>query len=148
MSRKNKPRISGDSQPVPRPIQQSVALFKAEHFSGPLPPPEMLQRYNDVAPGMAERIVALAEKQSDHRRSLESQVVNGNERRANRGQWMAFILAFAGIIAGVYLTMSGKSTEGLIAILGPLAGIVGIFVYGKSSQKKELASKDRDIKHG
>jgi len=94
---------------------------------------------------MAERIVSMAEKQSDHRRTLEKKVVDGNERRTNIGQWMAFVIALFGIAAGIYLTMNNKPTEGLVAILGPLAAIVGIFFYGKISQKKQLAAKDRTI---
>ncbi len=33
-------------------------------FQGPLPPPELLEAYNKIIPNGAERIVAMAEKQS------------------------------------------------------------------------------------
>jgi uncharacterized membrane protein len=106
----------------------------------------MLAKYNEIAPGLAERIISMAEQQSNHRRALEKKVIYGNELRAHIGQFMAFFAALAGIGAGVYLTMHDKSSEGLVAILGPLVGIVGIFIYGKISQKKELAMKDRTIR--
>jgi len=50
------------------------------------------------------------------------------------------------IAAGVFLIMNNKSTEGLTSMLGPLLGIVGIFIYAKNKQKKELEEKDRAIK--
>lgn len=145
MSKKNKLPSHRNSPPEQPTAQQSVSLFRAESFSGPLPPPEMLQKYNEVSPGLADRIVSMAEKQSDHRRDLEKKVVYSNARRALVGQIMAFVIALAGIVAGVYLTMNDKSTEGMAAIFGPLIGLVGVFIYQKISQQKELAAKNRSI---
>ena len=38
--------------------------LRAEHYSGPLPPPQMLEQYNRAVPNGAERIMAMAEKQA------------------------------------------------------------------------------------
>ena len=54
-------------------------------YSGPLPRPEMLRSCNEVVPGVAERILAMAERQSAHRRQIESVVIAANvstEKRA------------------------------------------------------------------
>jgi uncharacterized membrane protein len=45
-------------------------------FSGPIPPPTLLAEYNKVVPNAAERILAMAEKQSEHRQFLEKKVIN------------------------------------------------------------------------
>lgn len=89
-------------------------------FSGPLPPPEILVRYNDALPDGADRIVKLAEAQSRHRRSMES-----------RGQLFAFTLALVAILAGVALILDGKSAEGLVPLIGAIGGLAGVFVYGE-----------------
>jgi len=130
---------------LPVTVQPSVAVFKAEHYSGPLPPPEMLLKYNSIVPGLAERIVSMVEQQQEHRHDLEKKVVYANERRAHIGQSLAFGIAILGIVAGVYLTMNDKSAEGLASIITPLATIAGIFVYGRITQRKELAAKDRVV---
>jgi len=52
----------------PSIIQQSVAAA----FQGSLPLPSHLREYNEIVPGAAERILAMAEKQSVHRRDLEA----------------------------------------------------------------------------
>jgi uncharacterized membrane protein len=49
-------------------------------FQGPLPPPDVLERYNLVVPNGAERIMAMAESQVHHRQKLESIVVSGTQR--------------------------------------------------------------------
>jgi len=45
------------------------------------------------------------------------------------------------VIGGMYLVHEGKSGEGLAAILTALASLVGVFLYSKHEQQKELAKK-------
>ena len=146
MAKKNKLRPFTNQQPGQPQSQHVVTLFRAASFSGPIPPPEMLRQYDEIQPGLAERIISMAEQQSAHRRILEKRVVSSNELRALIGQVMAFVIALFGIGSGVYLAMHDKPTEGLTAILGTLVGIVGVFVYGKMAQRKELIAKDRTLR--
>lgn len=44
-------------------------------FSGPLPPPDLLREYNQIVPGLAERIARMAEKEQDHRHYFERKLV-------------------------------------------------------------------------
>jgi len=71
----------------------------------------------------------MAENQSLHRQELEKRIVSGNLVNERLGAIFAFIIAMTGIIAGTYLVSSGKSGEGLAAILTPLAGLAGVFFY-------------------
>jgi uncharacterized membrane protein len=47
-------------------------------YQGAIPPPEMLKGFDDLVPGSAERLIALAEQESLHRRSLEMQTLQAN----------------------------------------------------------------------
>lgn len=47
------------------------------------------------------------------------------------------IIALAGIVAGVFLIINDKSTQGMSAILLPLVAIVGAFVYQKHRESKQ-----------
>lgn len=49
-------------------------------YVGPLPPPGMLIQYNEAVPGAAERILAMAERQSAHRESMETVVVTAGAK--------------------------------------------------------------------
>jgi len=42
-------------------------------YSGPIPHPNDLARYEEILPGAAERIMKMAELQAEHRRALEIQ---------------------------------------------------------------------------
>jgi uncharacterized membrane protein len=55
--------------------QQLQAFIQAQTFSGPLPPPEILTKYNEAIPNGAERIMAMAERQAAHRQNIELRVV-------------------------------------------------------------------------
>jgi uncharacterized membrane protein len=125
------------------PEQGHMLEMRAEYrsFSGPLPHPEVLARYNEVIPGGAERILAMAERQSEHRESLESKVVDANLASQKNGSLRAFILALIVILGGIYLMATGKDGWGFAAIIGSLASLVAIFAIGKVEQKKEREAK-------
>ena len=50
---------------LPEGVRVSVA--EAMSFVGPLPPPTMYREYENVHAGSAERILAMAEKEQNHR---------------------------------------------------------------------------------
>jgi len=131
--------LSNVEQRVERRVEQRVVgRLRAEfRFSGPLPPPDLLKGYNDVFPGCAERIVSMAESQSNHRQELEKAVVNGNVESERRGQWFAFSLSALVIAIGGLLIWNDKSVSGLVLIIGDLVALAGVFVYGRYQAQKE-----------
>lgn len=49
------------------PPTSLIAAQKREVFEGPLPHPDILQKYEQIIPGIAERIVQMAEREQDIR---------------------------------------------------------------------------------
>lgn len=133
-SRKYLPQEQQSQQNIVR-TEQAVA------FSGPLPPPEMLKQYNDAFDGCAERIVAMAERQSDHRQSLETTVIRGNTRNETLGLIAASFLGITAIICGYLLVDHGKDAQGFSLILGTIGTLAGIFIWGRHRQEKERKQK-------
>lgn len=112
---------------------------------GPLPPPDVLVRYNEAFPGCAERIVAQAEKQSEHRQHLERITVEGNVHSEERGSWQAFLIAFFVLAFGGFLIWRGQSVLGTIFVGLDVASLAGIFLTGKASQRRQLAERSKAI---
>ena len=60
--------------------QQEVKKVVAEviqgEFSGPIPPPSIIEGYERGLPGSADRIITMAEKQSEHRQRKEIVRIN------------------------------------------------------------------------
>lgn len=112
-----------------------------QSYSGPLPPPAALEKYDQVLPGSAERILSMAESQHRHRQNLELNVVNSNISAQRLGVILGFVIAMTTILGGIYLVATGKPASGLAAIITPLAALVGVFVYGKREQHQQLDEK-------
>lgn len=121
-------------------------MAAAFSWSAPLPPPDLLKQYNEVFPGCAERIVAMAESQSSHRQQVESKVIAGNVTSQTTGLWLGFILALIVILSGAWLVYTGHVAWGAAFAGFPLVSLVSVFVLGKRQQTKQLESHQGDIK--
>jgi uncharacterized membrane protein len=136
--RRNRNQIA---QPQSTQHAAIASVTQAVSFSGPLPHPSILAKYNEVIPDGAERIMAMAERQSTHRESLEAQVVAGNVAAQARGSHYAFILCLVALIGGFALIFTGRNVSGLVSIIGSLTALASVFVYGKIQQKNERKEK-------
>jgi uncharacterized membrane protein len=130
------------------PSTSIEARFQGEYFSGPIPPPNFLARYNEVVPNGAERIMAMAERQSAHREELEKQVVTGNLESQKQGNNRAFVLALVVILGGIYLMATGKSGWGFAAIITSLTSLVSVFAIARREQRKERVEKSTNLAQG
>lgn len=83
----------------------------------------------------------MAEAQSAHRQELEKAVVQGNIADAKRGQNYAFILGLVAIAGGIGLIAFGRPVEGLVSVIGALATLAGVFIWGRSQQRQERQQK-------
>lgn len=121
----------------------SGSLVSASYqFTGPIPSPQDLARYEAIIPGLADRLITRFEKQSDHRMAMEREVIQSDMRRANWGLGAGFIVAIASIAASGYVIATGHDTAGTILGGTTIASLVGTFVYGTRSRRQER--KDRE----
>lgn len=104
----------------------AIRLEGASSFSGPLPPPDLLAEYHQVVPGLAERIVLMAEKEGDHRRELQSRAM----RLSEGGLVSAFVIAMTVIVGGLVLISQGRSPEGMGSIIAALASLLIVYLTG------------------
>ncbi|MBI2329082.1 MAG: DUF2335 domain-containing protein [Chloroflexi bacterium] len=101
----------------------------------------MLQGYENVLPGSAERILKMAERQQEHRQSMEKIVIEGDSKRSDKGLYCGAIIAAVGLIGATVLGINGQAI--LAGVIGgaPLVGLVGIFVTGTITRRAEREQK-------
>lgn len=123
---------------------QERRVVHYQEISGPIPHPTLLSGYEDIVPGAADRIIQMAEKESEHRRTQESHVVSSDIKSRTIGQWMAFVLVGGAIVAGSYVATHGAPwAGGLIGVAG-LGGVFGsrvirdLFNRGNSSEGQKI----------
>ncbi len=111
-------------------------------FAGPIPPPSLLADYERISPGLADRIVGMAENQSQHRRDIEQKIVaaeiHDRERQSTEariGQASALIITLFALGVGAYTACAGHEVAGGILGIGGISGIVATFIAGRDRQR-------------
>lgn len=126
--------------------KQESYLVAQSLYSGPLPHPDVLEKYENVYPGSASKIFQMAEEQAQHRRNMESENLRLAARDSSRGAVFGFIIALVGIISGLIVACLNPSKSVNIisgsAISGvSLIAVVRTFVIGS---KKTKESKENE----
>jgi len=117
-------------------------VMQRSMFSGPLPPPSILEGYNGVLDGGAERIMRLTEREQEHRHYMEKTAVTGHIRLDRRGQYLGFGVAIIALLSATYLISTGNVISGTIIGTLDLVGLVGAFVYGRHIDSKKDGPSD------
>lgn len=133
--------------PAPAGISKATAvvlrqIFRAQAYSLPLPPPEVMEEYAHLVPDAAERFFRAWEAESDHRRQIELRKLN--DRR--RTQWLAFTLAVAGLLAAGYFLHQGELVTGSLVFLGEVIALAGLYL-GSRPRGSESRAADRSSKN-
>ena len=70
-------------------------------WEAPLPPPALLERYDQVVPGLARQIAEQVKIEAGHVQELENNTLKASIRDRTRRQWMAFggMMAIIGLAA-------------------------------------------------
>jgi len=135
-------RAPRDPQQAPDPAGQiTLTRTQVQLQAGPLPAPEVIAQYEAVLPGAAERIIAMAEAQAEHRMRLERSVIDTGNRRSILGLCAALVVTLACVLGGTYAIVHGHDWAGGIVCGGSLAGLAGTFVYGSQSLRAERENR-------
>lgn len=136
-----------------------VGVQQIQHYSGPLPPPEHLERYNLLDPSFAARIIAMAEKEQAQRHDLEQQesrrkndisknesiaveqkgaVLKTESINSRIGLIFAFLTVNVMFLGCVICAIYGASLMAGILGVGGLTSVASVFILGsriKNSSK-------------
>ena len=128
-------------------VKKALMIIRSEMYSGPIPPPEALARYEEIQSGAADRILKMAEKQQEHRMALETKAIGGQVDQSKRGQLFGFILVFVCIaVAVIFAVYFGMTAFAVTFLCVTMVSVVGLFVTGKMAVQKDLAQKSKDQK--
>ncbi|MDE2818588.1 MAG: DUF2335 domain-containing protein [Chloroflexota bacterium] len=120
-------------------------VLQVEHYSGIIPHPSIVGRWERIMPGSAERILSLSEKHQEHRMDVEHTMFGVFAKREQLGMWFYFIIALVMIVGGTFIILSGHSTAGLVALAAPIATLAGSFIYNHHSARQELREKRESL---
>ena len=127
-----------------REAQEAIMLIRQEAFFGPIPPPKAMAEYEALLPGSADRILSMAEKQQEHRISLEKLAVSSDLSQNKRGQMFGFIVFLIALAAGILFAFKGWVPLATTFLTGTMVSIIAIFVLGRRDANRDLADKSKD----
>lgn len=122
-------------------ITISVSQKIERIWSAPIPPPSHLAAYEEICPGAAKKILNRAEKQSDHRISIEADTIKSNNEcrvRAQHYSLITVIIVFIVVIFSMYFNYPWVA--GALG-LGDIALLASIFYQKESNIKEEIRIK-------
>ncbi|MCA2640198.1 MAG: DUF2335 domain-containing protein [Microcystis sp. M137S2] len=126
------------------PILQGQISGSIAAFYGPIPHPTILKGYEEVLPGSADRILSMTEKEGEHRRKIETELVKNDNIRSYLGQIAGFTIAIVGLGGSIYLGINDKVWASGIMSAGTLTGLVTVFVKGDKERRIQSEQDDQD----
>ena len=104
---------------------QKVEVRQVQQWSGPLPSPDALDRFNKIIPNGADRVVKMAEAEQAHRIDYERTGLTASTAEARRGQYVGGALSLAAIICAAYTSHIGAPWQVSVAFLSlPIMGMI------------------------
>lgn len=129
------PQIITPSPGPAMPGEATLLQFSAQFSASPYPLPEMLARYEQAIPGSATRLMDMVERESNHRRALESKQLEAaiEDQRAERterrrGQLLGFWMGTIAIVAGSITAVLGHPGAGGVIGTAGVVSLVSVFV--------------------
>ena len=117
--------------------EDAVRQHRVEQFSGPVPHPDLLRKYDELMPGLADRLVKMAEKSMDAEILLQEKALSVHEteiRSRDRqerqehtdyrlGVLVAVLVVILFLSVAVFSIYSGAYAVAS-AVIATLAGII------------------------
>jgi uncharacterized membrane protein len=125
------------------PDGTKTASLSAQYYSAPIPPPEMMEHYDKIVPGSADRIIRKFESQTEHRQKCESIFIWTESIKSIGGLVAGFIIAMTAIIGGIFLSIKGKTGLGGSISFAGLSLLVGAFITDKFRKNKKKPEEEK-----
>jgi len=144
-TRKKKNRRSLILQENNPPVKTPEFSFYAAYRKSPFPPPEELEKYERLYPGVAQQFFDNFVKQTNHRMELEKIVIIGDNKRADTSLRNSFIITFSLIIMAIVLFILGKDGYAVGSIITAIVPAIVSFINSSAKRKEEREAKKREM---
>lgn len=128
--------LDGNPNPQASLLQAAALQIEKNHHEGPIPSPQALSEYEEVLPGIADRIMSMAEKNAEHLRKKEQSLVDNHYQDKTSGRRYGFTLILIAFLV-TWIAIE-RNMPYLAALIGgtTVLGIATIFILGKKANTK------------
>jgi uncharacterized membrane protein len=107
----------------------------SQEFSGPVPPPGLLAQYDKIIPGAAERILKMAENNSEHLINLDKKKLDAENTQLERGRKYSFKTVIIFALLTVIALFLHEEKAAIVIAGTTILGLVSIFISGRIHSK-------------
>lgn len=105
--------------------------------SGPIPSADELEHLEQVLPGLADRVVSMAEREQSHRHGTMENLLDKEFALRGRGQWMALGALVLLLLAVVVIAWLGDTKSAAWLGAATIVAVVSVFITGRFYDSKE-----------
>ena len=126
-------------------LKQSDASIIRKKYQHMLPPIEMIEHYEELHPGTLEKLLAMTQREQNHRHSIDLMAMEKHNKATQLGR--VFSLVFIALVSITSLVLC--TVDSLAASIFAFSAFASItivsYFYSKNSLKKE-STRSRNIK--
>ena len=130
-------RRNQGAKPASEKAHRTAITVEHQSFSGPLPPPALLEHYNAIQPDFAERLLKMTEAEAAHRHRTVDRAMTLSAIETFLGQVFGLIVALAGFATTIWLGLAGQTETASIVGGTTVVGLVTVFVVGRKTAPKD-----------
>lgn|SRR5574342_62050 len=132
------------TEPEAESLGGSTTTIFGAAYSGPLPPPAWMRGYDELQPGLADRIMAMAEQQASHRQDIEKKAVAAEISHERLGMVFSFTLTLLMLAGGIVLVALKHNIGGYGTLVSSIAVLIVSLFKRRGGERKEKDEKDED----
>lgn len=103
----------------------------SKSHSGPIPSAEELEHLERVLPGLANRVVSMAETEQNARHSTTQNIISKEFALRSRGQWLAILAMCLLLVTVSFIAWLGDTQSAAWLGGATIIGVVSVFVTGR-----------------
>jgi uncharacterized membrane protein len=143
------PKITENVRPevLAQILQFGVSISKSSAYSGPIPPPDMLEGYKRLDPGFPETIVSEFVNQGSHRRKMELAKLDHAQEIEKReialrekivpdGQTLGGLIYVLSVFGAIYLAQIEAYAASTALVGGTTVAMISAFLGPKNRKEK------------
>jgi len=119
---------------VPTQLMLPGIVQQAQHWQGPYPPPEAIERYEKVLPGSFNRLIAMAEQLQTAQIEQSNQALESTQADSRRGHWLGFLVSGFAIFGALFCIALGSSWVAVALVSVPVMAVARALVEATKAQ--------------
>lgn len=127
------------------PEEKETVIATMEMYRGPIPHPNILEGYEKLHPGAAEKIINNGIGESEHRREMENKMLKQHSKEFSTKYYLAFILCIIFLLASFYLILEGHVITGSVFAGTSFLVTIGTFL-GNNNTEQNGNNNEEEIK--